>query len=65
MKEAILILITVSFSFCIGFSFGSSFSDKTLKKIEKIEMITDNIESQLKILTPPPEFFALPVVRRP
>ena len=65
MKEAVLILITVSFSFCIGFSFGSSFSDKTLKKIEKIEMVTDNLETQIKLLVPPPEFFSLPVVRRP
>jgi len=39
--------------------------EKQLKELKEIKVIVDNLESQIKLLTPPPEFFELPVVRRP
>jgi len=37
--------------------------EKERKELKEIKVIVDNLESQLKLLTPPPEFFTLPVVR--
>jgi len=36
---------------------------KVNKELKEIKMTIDNVESQLKILTPPPEFMQLPITR--
>lgn len=39
--------------------------EKQLKELKEIKLIVDNLESQLKLLTPPPEFMQLPILRKP
>lgn len=36
-----------------------------LKELKELKMTMDIVESQIKLLTPPPEFFILPVVKKP
>lgn len=38
---------------------------KQLQELKELKLTIDQVESQLKLLTPPPEFFQLPVVKQP
>lgn len=64
MKNSFIALLLMIFSFCTGFSTGLNLRDiKINKELKEIKMTVDNVESQLKILVPPPEFMQLPITR--
>ena len=58
-----IMLIGLMFSMQLFINIKLTEINKSLKEVKEVKMIVDNLESLIKLLTPPPEFFTLPVVR--
>jgi hypothetical protein len=59
------VLIVLIFATALTNNFYLIKIEKQLKELKELKLTIDQVESQLKLLTPPPEFFQLPVVKQP
>lgn len=65
MKQILYVMNGCMIIMLISITFSIRKIQCELKELKEIKVIVDNLESQIKLLTPPPEFFELPIVRRP
>jgi len=65
MKKIQFYLTFIIFGMLISMSSMLIKIEKEMQDLKELKMTMQTVESQIKLLTPPPEFFQLPVVRRP
>ena len=63
-KVYIIILIGLMFTMQLNINIKLTQIEKQLQELKELKMTMETVESQIKLLTPPPDFFELPVVKR-